>query len=55
MLVDVPDAPAELGTLRLLGNPVRMSGSSWSVRRPPPRLGEHTEEVLAALSDDREH
>lgn len=33
-------------TLRLVGSPIRMSAAPVGMRRPPPRLGEHTEEVL---------
>ncbi|MDQ3783526.1 MAG: CoA transferase [Actinomycetota bacterium] len=39
------------GDLRLVANPVRMSDTPASTRRPPPALGEHTEEVLAGLAD----
>ena len=35
--------------LRLIGSPMKFSESPVSYRRPPPRLGEHTEEVLAEL------
>jgi formyl-CoA transferase/CoA:oxalate CoA-transferase len=38
------DAP-----LQALGNPVKLSRSPASARLPPPRLGEHTDEVLKAL------
>jgi crotonobetainyl-CoA:carnitine CoA-transferase CaiB-like acyl-CoA transferase len=34
-------------TLKLVGSPIRMSAAPVAVRRRPPRLGEHTEEVLA--------
>jgi crotonobetainyl-CoA:carnitine CoA-transferase CaiB-like acyl-CoA transferase len=37
------------GTLRMPGSPVRLSGHTATVRRPPPLLGEHTDEVLAEL------
>ncbi len=33
--------------------PVRWDGSRPAVRRPPPRLGEHTEEVLSAIRSGR--
>jgi crotonobetainyl-CoA:carnitine CoA-transferase CaiB-like acyl-CoA transferase len=33
--------------LKLIGNPVHLSRSPVSLRMPPPRLGEHTEEVMA--------
>jgi len=35
------------GLLRLLGVPFKFSGTPTSIRRPPPLLGEHTDEVLA--------
>jgi formyl-CoA transferase len=40
-----PDA----GTIRTVGIPVKLEGTPGSVRRPPPRLGEHTRDVLAGL------
>jgi crotonobetainyl-CoA:carnitine CoA-transferase CaiB-like acyl-CoA transferase len=39
----------ELGTLRLLGHPARYAETPSSVRRGPPRLGEHTGELLREL------
>jgi crotonobetainyl-CoA:carnitine CoA-transferase CaiB-like acyl-CoA transferase len=44
------DDPAR-GSLRLVADPIRVDGVTSAVRRPPPRLGEHTEEVLAELED----
>ena len=41
-----------LGTVRLLGNPIKLSRSPAVLRRPPPGLGEHTEEILAELASD---
>lgn len=35
--------------LAMVASPVRLSESPVSYRRPPPRLGEHTEEVLGEL------
>jgi crotonobetainyl-CoA:carnitine CoA-transferase CaiB-like acyl-CoA transferase len=34
-------------TTPVVGFPVGMSDYRFAVRRPPPRLGEHTEEVYA--------
>jgi crotonobetainyl-CoA:carnitine CoA-transferase CaiB-like acyl-CoA transferase len=38
-----------LGTVRMLGFPFAVGGSRPPVRRPAPRLGEHTREVLGEL------
>jgi crotonobetainyl-CoA:carnitine CoA-transferase CaiB-like acyl-CoA transferase len=38
---------AEDGAVHLLANPLRMSKTPPSYRRPPPRLDEHRQEVLA--------
>jgi crotonobetainyl-CoA:carnitine CoA-transferase CaiB-like acyl-CoA transferase len=35
--------------LPLVANPIRLGGALLGVRRPPPHLGEHTDEVLAEL------
>ena len=40
----------ELGTVRGLGNPIKLSRSPAVIRRPPPSLGLHTREVLAELA-----
>ena len=39
----------DVGEMKVVGNPVKMSGSKTGIRRPPPKLGEHTKEVLASL------
>ncbi len=44
MVVEV-DQP-ELGPVRLLGNPIKMSRTPGDPTRPAPAFGEHTEEVL---------
>jgi crotonobetainyl-CoA:carnitine CoA-transferase CaiB-like acyl-CoA transferase len=36
-------------SIRAVGIPVKMEGTPGAVRRAPPRLGEHTREVLAEL------
>ena len=44
------------GDLKMLGIPFRFSATPASVRRPPPTLGQHTEQVLRdelGLSDER--
>jgi crotonobetainyl-CoA:carnitine CoA-transferase CaiB-like acyl-CoA transferase len=40
---------ARLGTLRLLGEPIRLSSSPSSLRYTPADLGEHNQEVLREL------
>lgn len=37
------------GTCRLIGNPIKLSKTPVTYRRPPPTLGQHTDEVLAEL------
>ena len=37
--------------MHLVGSPIRMTSAPVSMRRPPPRLGEHTDEVLAEAQD----
>jgi crotonobetainyl-CoA:carnitine CoA-transferase CaiB-like acyl-CoA transferase len=40
------------GPLRLVADPIRVDGAVVPARRPPPRLGEHTEEILRELDRD---
>jgi formyl-CoA transferase len=44
-MVQEVDHPVE-GRVRVLGSPIRMSATPARIRRHPPLLGEHTEEVL---------
>ncbi len=37
------------GTLHMAGSPIKLSQHATTVRRPPPLLGEHTDEVLGEL------
>jgi formyl-CoA transferase len=46
--VDLPHPAA--GAVPLVGMPIRMSDSPPAYRRPPPLLGEHTDEVLRELA-----
>jgi crotonobetainyl-CoA:carnitine CoA-transferase CaiB-like acyl-CoA transferase len=46
LLVDVEHP--RLGRERYVGSPIHLDGTTRSSRRPPPSLGEHTDELLAA-------
>ena len=39
----------EIGPIKTVGIPVKLEGTPGDVRRAPPKLGEHTREVLAEL------
>jgi formyl-CoA transferase len=49
-MVEELEHPVE-GTIRTLGFPIKMSATPLRVRRPPPLLGEHTQEILGELED----
>jgi formyl-CoA transferase len=40
----------EMEGMRLLGSPLRLDGQRLDSDRPPPRLGQHTDEILAEIS-----
>ena len=45
MVTQVPHPHTD--SLRLVASPMKMSATPPTVRRPPPLLGEHTQQVLA--------
>jgi crotonobetainyl-CoA:carnitine CoA-transferase CaiB-like acyl-CoA transferase len=47
MVVAIPHAA--LGSVRALGNPIKLSRTPYTIREAPPGLGEHTESVLKML------
>ena len=42
-----------IGTLKLTGTPIKYSETPGVIRRPPPLLGEHTDQVLAEAAYSR--
>ena len=47
-MIEEVDHPT-IGRLRLTGIPVKYSAAKPCIRRPPPLLGEHTDEILAGF------
>jgi crotonobetainyl-CoA:carnitine CoA-transferase CaiB-like acyl-CoA transferase len=47
MVVEIEHPVA--GTIKMLGSPLKLSAQPASIRRPPPVLGEHTDEILAEV------
>ncbi|MEH6579816.1 MAG: CaiB/BaiF CoA-transferase family protein [Amphritea sp.] len=37
------------GEMKIVASPIKMSGSKFKVRRSPPKLGQHTEEILSEI------
>ncbi|RDD62754.1 CaiB/BaiF CoA transferase family protein [Ferruginivarius sediminum] len=49
MQVQMPYDGSQGGKVDLIGNPIKYSGTPVTYRRPPPKMGEHTEPVLEEL------
>ncbi len=49
MKITMSRPPDQGGTFPLIGNPLKLSETPVTYRLPPPRLGEHTDEVLEEL------
>jgi len=49
MKITVPHPLSGVGTTELIGNPIKFSRTPVTYRRPPPYLGQHTEEVLQEI------
>jgi crotonobetainyl-CoA:carnitine CoA-transferase CaiB-like acyl-CoA transferase len=52
MQIAMPHPLAGKGTVDLIGNPLKLSATPVAYRRPPPTLGQHTDEVLCELGID---
>ncbi|RPH35478.1 MAG: CoA transferase [Chloroflexi bacterium] len=44
-----PDWISSMGGVQLPASPIRVDGQRLPIRRPPPRLGEHTNEILSEI------
>ena len=51
MRIEIPREGVKGGSVPLIGNPIRFSETPVEYGDPPPRLGEHTEEVLSTILD----
>ena len=49
MKIAVANPAASGGSVPLIGNPIKFSATPVDYRRPPPRLGQHTDEVLTEI------
>ncbi|EON98391.1 putative formyl-coenzyme a transferase protein [Phaeoacremonium minimum UCRPA7] len=52
MIAEMETDTAESGQIRVIGPAVKFSKTVTSLRSPPPRLGQHTAEVLAGIGID---
>ncbi|MGP1254597.1 MAG: CaiB/BaiF CoA transferase family protein [Kiloniellales bacterium] len=49
MRIEMADAEALQGRLALIGNPIKFSKTPVDYRYPPPRMGQHSDELLKEL------
>lgn len=49
MRIDMARPDVDRGGVELIGNPLKLSATPVAYRHPPPRFGEHTDEVMAWL------
>ena len=55
MKIEMENKNSEKGFIELIGNPVKFSKTPVSYRHPPPKSGEHTNEILNELSLKRKN
>ncbi|WP_421706614.1 CaiB/BaiF CoA transferase family protein [Algihabitans sp.] len=51
MRIEMADAETLKGRLALIGNPIKFSRTPVDYRYPPPRMGQHSDELLKELLD----
>ena len=51
MRMKMPYPGSESGELEMMGNPIKFSRTPVDYQRPPPKAGEHTDEVLTEMLD----
>ena len=49
MIAEMPHAGAGVGTVKNIKNPMHLSDTPLDTYAAPPRLGEHTREILTGL------
>ncbi|MDA0998183.1 MAG: CaiB/BaiF CoA-transferase family protein [Proteobacteria bacterium] len=49
MAIEIDHPASADGKCRLIGNPIKLSETPVSYRRPPPMVGQHTDEVLKEI------
>lgn len=49
--MSVPLEHVSAGTIRVLGTPLKLSGTPATIRTPPPALGQHTDTILEQDAD----
>jgi formyl-CoA transferase len=49
----IMEAPGVFETVKVVGSPIHMSDAPVTIRVPPAKLGQHTQEVLAELAQAR--
>jgi crotonobetainyl-CoA:carnitine CoA-transferase CaiB-like acyl-CoA transferase len=53
MIATIPTDAAKSGEVQLIGNPLKLSKTPVTYRRPPPRFGQDTEQVLGEIQPKR--
>ena len=54
MVIEITDPRGEYGSVKMLGNPIKLSETPARQELFPPRKGEHTDELLAGLGYTQE-